>query len=69
MLLICRPADLEPSYQRSKGAIAQANQWYAEERERLISIVIAKDEERRAAEELEQNRRLGLRRQFDYLPL
>jgi len=69
LVLTCRPADLEWSYQRAKTAIAQASHWYGEERERLISRVIAKDEDRRAARELERNRKMGLRRQFEYLQL
>lgn len=67
MAFACRPANLESSYERIKDAIAQANAWYQEEREGLISKVIAIDDERRAAREMEANRQLGLRRQFDYL--
>jgi hypothetical protein len=69
MVLTSLPANLEWSYQRTKAAIERASLWYAEERERLISRVIAKDEERRAARELEQNRQFCLRRQFEYLEL
>jgi hypothetical protein len=69
MVLTCLPADLEGSYRRIKQAIARANVWYARERERLIPQVIAQDEERQAARELEQNRRVGLQRQFECLLL
>jgi hypothetical protein len=69
MGLICFPADLETSYQRVKQAIAQANDWYAVERAALILKVIAKDQERQAAKEMEENRRMGLHRQFGNLEL
>jgi hypothetical protein len=69
MTLTCRPADLERSYERTGDAIIQANAWYAEEREQLISEVMARDAERQAAREMEHNRKLGLRRQFECLPL
>jgi hypothetical protein len=69
MVLTCLPACLEWSYQRAKDAIARANLWYAEEREQLISRVLARDEDRQAAKELERNRKLGLRRQFECLQL
>ena len=69
MVWTCFPADLEWSYQRTKDAIAQANFWYAEEREQLISMVAARDEERQAAREMEQNRKSGLRQQFECLRL
>ena len=69
MILTCLPKDLEAHYQRIKTAFAEANYWYAEEREQLIPTVTDKDEERRAAQEMEENRKLGLRRQFDCLDL
>ena len=69
LVLTCLPADLELSYQGIKNAIAQANLWYAEEREQLIPQVIARDEARQAAREMEDNRQTGLRRQFEYLEI
>ena len=69
MVFACRPANLESSYEGIKDAIAQANAWYQEEREDLIPKVIAKDDERLAAREMEENRQLGLQRQFDYLEI
>ena len=69
LTLLCSPAELESSYEQVKEAIAWANAWHAEEWEELIEIVTARDEELRAAREMEENRRTGLQRQFDYLPL
>jgi hypothetical protein len=69
MTLTCRPANLESNYERARAAIVEANLWYAEEREQLIPRVIAKDEERQALREMEENRRLGLRRQFECLEI
>jgi hypothetical protein len=69
LVLTCLPSDLELSYQGIKNAIAQANLWYAEEREQLILRVIARDEAREAAREMEENRQTGLRRQFECLDL
>jgi hypothetical protein len=69
LVLSCQPSDLEETYQRVKRAMEGANQWYAEEREALISRVIASDEEREAAREMEENRKTGLRRQFEFLEL
>jgi hypothetical protein len=67
MVFACRPANLESSYERIKASIAQANVWYQDERAELIPKVIAKDDERLAAREMEANRQVGLRRQFDCL--
>ncbi len=69
MALLCSPAELESSYEQVKEAMAWANAWHAEEWEELIAKVSARDEELRAAREMEENRRTGLQRQFDYLPL
>ena len=69
MALTCLPADLEGNYQRIKRSMAQANLWYAEEREQLIPFVIARDVERQTAKEMEQNRRWGIRKQFDCLQI
>jgi hypothetical protein len=69
LVLTCPPANLEWSYLRTKEAIEQANLWYAEERECLISVVMGRDEERRTAREMEENRKFGLRRQFEHLEL
>jgi hypothetical protein len=69
MILTCLPVVLERSYQRIRNAIEQANAWYGEEREQLIATVIDRDEQRRAAREMEQNRKVGLRRQFEHLEL
>ncbi len=67
MVLTCLPANMEWSYHKVKEAILQANLWYEEEREDLISQVVARDDERRQAREMEENRKMGLRRQFESL--
>jgi hypothetical protein len=69
MILTCAPANLEASYQRIKECISWANFWYAKEREQLIAQVLAQDEAHRSAAEMNENRRNGLRRQFEFLPL
>ena len=69
MALTCLPADLEGNYQRINRSMARANLWYAEEREQLIPVVIARDVERQTAKEMENNRRWGIRKQFDCLQI
>jgi hypothetical protein len=69
LILTCLPSNLDATYRSVKQAIQRTNVWYARERERLIPRVIAQDEAREVARELEKNRRLGLQRQFESLPL
>jgi len=69
LVMVCFPAELEASYQKVRDGIAWANGWYGEELGRLVPLVMARDEERQAAREMEMNRKIGLRRQFDYLEL
>ena len=69
MVLTCHHADLELSYHKVKEAILQANLWYEEEWEELVAQVTAVDAERRLARELEENRKTGLRRQFEGLQI
>ena len=69
MVLTCPPANLEWGYHKAKEAMLQANLWYEEERDDLIPQIVARDDERRLAKELEQNRKNGLRRQFEGLQI
>lgn len=69
LVLTCLPVNLELNYEQVRGAVQQANALYAEERESLIPRVIARDEERNAAREMAENRKTGLRRQFECLEL
>ena len=69
LMLVCTPAALEAIYPAVKDAMEIANYWYAEDRDCLIPLVMALDEHRHAQQEMEENRKLGLRNQFEGLPL
>ncbi|MFO1475651.1 MAG: hypothetical protein U1F98_03240 [Verrucomicrobiota bacterium] len=69
LVLTCPPAELESRYNQVKSALWGANDWYAEEREDLIRKVTELDDARQAAAEMEENRKAGLRRQFECLDL
>lgn len=69
LIVVCAAAELEATFQSVKQAMLLANAWYAEEREMLIAQIIPLDAQRRAAVELEENRRRGLQMQFESLEL
>jgi len=69
LMIVCKPDELEGTYFEIKDAMLMASEWYAEDRDQLIPLVMALDEHRQAQAELEENRKLGLRNQFEGLPL
>jgi hypothetical protein len=69
LVVVCFPADLEPTYEQIKDAMAWANLWHAEERDALIEKVQAQQEAEQATRELEENRKHSLKRQFDELQI
>ena len=69
MVLVCFPPDLESSYSQIKDGFAFANHWHADEREALLKKITAQDEAQQAMREMEENRKRGLQKQFDYLEL
>jgi hypothetical protein len=69
LMIVCTPQALEAIYYVVKEAMLVANEWYANDRDLLIPLVMALDEHRRAVTELEENRKLGLRNQFEGLEL
>jgi len=69
LMIVCEPEELEETYSEIKDAMLMANEWYAEDRDHLIPLVMALDEHRQALAEMEENRRLGLRNQFEGLEI
>jgi hypothetical protein len=69
LVLVCFSADLETRFEQTRRALAWANFWHTEEREALLARISARDEAEDNAREMEENRRLGLKRQFDNLEI